>query len=148
MKTSILSLIIIFVFIINVKSQVLKHGAINLSTEAKASSNVILRKTNLHRLVEVKNNPKAASLELIKEVFPTPFSDNINIEFNYSEKQNISVKIFDVFGNLQKEFLIEKAKDIFYQNLQLKNLSAGIYFLRVQLINSNKSSQVKLIKIN
>jgi uncharacterized protein (TIGR02145 family) len=86
------------------------------------------------------------NIENVKEtisIFPNPSDGifNISIEGTY---ENIQVKVFDVHGNVYRLFEIDGNKNLTTQQLYLKELAAGVYFINFSGKNFN---QVKKIVI-
>ena len=80
--------------------------------------------------------------EFIK-LSPNPFIGFLNLEFKLKSYQKLNVQVIDVSnGNI-----VYSLNDIFSgSKLQLSNLSAGIYVVRVKTNDSKKSYQFKMIK--
>jgi hypothetical protein len=89
-----------------------------------------------------KNSVEEFDYNLKAEVHPNPFNQAITITFSTSTLNNISVLMYDVNAKiiLAQEFL--PAQEI---ELKLKDISKGIYFLRV--VSGAKYFNTKLIKI-
>lgn len=74
-------------------------------------------------------------------VFPNPFKDQINIEFNSTEIFGVMLEIYDVLGNLIKSQKI-KSKNT---SIDMSEINSGIYFLNLRT-EKNKIIK-KLIKL-
>lgn len=85
---------------------------------------------------------KEFDTSLNAKIYPNPFNKAITITFSDEMKNNISVLMFDVRAKLihAQEFL--PAQQV---KLNIKNLSTGSYFLKVEA--GRKQFQTKLIKI-
>lgn len=67
------------------------------------------------------------------KIYPNPFNDFTNIVFEDASINDISLSLYDVFGENVKEFHNHiTSKKI---TLQKDNLSEGIYFLKIQIGN-------------
>ena len=86
------------------------------------------------------------NIENIEEtisIFPNPSDGIFNISIE-GVSENIQVKVFDVHGNDYRFFEIEGTKNLTTQQLDLKELAAGVYFIS---FSSKDFSQVKKIVI-
>ena len=70
-------------------------------------------------------------------VYPNPVSESATI---FSEMQNCPVKIFDLTGNIVKDF---SNVNQFPFTIERKNLTSGMYFL--ELRSENKTERIKLM---
>jgi hypothetical protein len=77
-------------------------------------------------------------------IFPNPCSAYINIEFDFMIKQNVTIDIYNVFG--QKCFTqnLYIPFDKFTYHFDLNNLPKGFYNVR---INNGQQCQIKKIEI-
>jgi subtilisin-like proprotein convertase family protein len=73
-------------------------------------------------------------------IFPNPFSDKLNIQFE--EKENYLINLFNAFG-VKMQVLI--SSEIGYAVIDLTELTSGIYFLTIQ--NDSSAKSFKIIKI-
>lgn len=80
--------------------------------------------------------------EFIK-LSPNPFVGFLNLEFKLKNYQKLNLQVIDVSnGNI-----VYSLNDIYSgSKLQLSNLSAGIYVVRVKTNDSKKSYQFKMVK--
>lgn len=80
--------------------------------------------------------------EFIK-LSPNPFVGFLNLEFKLKNYQKLNLQVIDVSnGNI-----VHSLNDIYSgSKLQLSNLSAGIYVVRVKTNDSKKSYQFKMVK--
>ena len=86
------------------------------------------------------------NIENIEEnisIFPNPSEGIFNISIE-GVSENIQVKVFDVHGNDYRFFEIDGTKNLSTQQLDLKELAAGVYFISFSNKNFN---QVKKIVI-
>jgi len=81
--------------------------------------------------------PKALSSSLSENdnanirVYPNPFTDHLQIEFNKSYSNNSIVKIFDVTGRCVDEKFINASNSM--ATLSMSALSSGTYILQIQM---------------
>lgn len=80
--------------------------------------------------------------ELDAQVFPNPFSRNINITFSKLLKDDISITLYDITGKVIHTQQVLLATQI---EVSLHNIEAGTYFLKVT--SGKKYFHTKLIKI-
>lgn len=113
-------------------AQLLKRNAIGYSSETEKGKEVILKKSNVSRLT-VKNSNQAANQKmLIREIFPNPFSENINLEFYSKEEMTLTIKITDIIGKKIHQTIIAKPEGSMHVNVKIPPVSPGIYLLNVQ----------------
>jgi len=68
---------------------------------------------------------------LVRKMYPNPVKDNFTVEFSVPSKGNLSVKIYDILGNiiLKKEIFISN-KGINRITFNFAELHSGIYILK------------------
>ncbi len=104
------------------------------------SQGLILKTTDGGGEVFIREN---AGKELIKAPYPNPVSNSLNIELIDAEGSEIFLELTDQKGRI---FTKKKtARGIKHQNLDVRSLPNGIYFLRVK--NSRQLAIFKIIKI-
>lgn len=82
------------------------------------------------------------------QVFPNPASDFINIIYSTKIERKITFELLDLLGNeLMPD--IEKYSGISHAKLEinLSNLKAGIYFIRIVIEKSDINKTYKIVKI-
>lgn len=80
------------------------------------------------------------------EVFPVPFTDELQIVFSSSQKAHLRSEIYDVSGQLKfaEEFYIDAGiSNINIDNSIIQSLASGVYFMRV--IRENELTSVRKI---
>ncbi len=76
--------------------------------------------------------------------YPNPSSEKVTIQFYSTERQNISLNVYDANGNLVESIINEEMKQGHQEYiLERKNRAAGIYF--IQLKASGKSYTKKIV---
>ena len=79
-------------------------------------------------------------------VFPNPFNSATTIQYEISENENVSIKVFDIFGHLVKNlFNANQTAGEHKINFDGNNLSEGIYIVEIRA--ANKISNRKLLHI-
>jgi hypothetical protein len=80
------------------------------------------------------------------KVFPNPVNSLLNIEFSFSDPGTFSVDLFDLLGKHQQmQGHTEKTTSSI--KLDLGNIPAGIYFLRISSSNGQFTEIFKISKI-
>jgi|GEM_PF-1208003 len=96
-----------------------------------------------HKKVSISDPTNIFQQELIRQVYPQPSRDILNIEFNKIDNSSIEFSLFDLKGRL-----IHSEKSLSRQNgivqIPTRDYPSGIYFI---LINDGHRSQVKKITI-
>ncbi len=94
----------------------------------------------------VKCGELSKALDL--RVYPNPFNPVVNIEFSLPEINNVSLRVYDIGGNLVRS-IIEgkrlKAGEYKYR-FDGSNLSSGVYFVRLEGNNFKLVKRVVLMK--
>lgn len=83
----------------------------------------------------------------IFEVYPNPVRDILKIRFNSPDECKLTVKIYDVVGRLAEEIFNGKTRLGMNEFLIVpKDLSAGVYFVRIEAKGYEKTKKVILLK--
>ncbi|MFL5752119.1 MAG: T9SS type A sorting domain-containing protein [Bacteroidia bacterium] len=84
--------------------------------------------------------------QLISFAYPNPAGNFINVDLSTARSSEISIRLYDVIGNLiiDGEKLIERGKATI--RLNLEGLPRGLYSLQVRDRNSGYSSLTKVVK--
>jgi hypothetical protein len=86
------------------------------------------------------------SKPLLFEVFPNPFTDHLNLQFdNYSNNENITVDVFQMDGRriFSETFLMKTNNEILSFTLN-EDVPNGIYFLKAT--NGSFNAVKKIVK--
>lgn len=68
----------------------------------------------------------------LSDPYPNPFNSTTRIDFLVSKKTNVGVYVFDVLGNMVEEVYSGEAGEGKHSfNITLRNLSSGVYFIRL-----------------
>jgi hypothetical protein len=94
-----------------------------------------------------EQNAEAIDFEL-EQNFPNPFNSNTNIKFNLVRDGNTELKIYDSLGQLVKTVISNeyKYKGIYYYNVEMNDLSSGIYFCNLVQGNQKITKPMVLMK--
>ena len=78
------------------------------------------------------------------KIFPNPASDHIWIESLFSDPEQISINLSDVFGKnyISQKYLNAKESDA--RQLNLDKLDPGLYFLKIKTSQVNKTYKIVL----
>ena len=96
--------------------------------------------------VGINEKPAGNISEIQFEIYPNPASDNISVKINTSQKENLSVEIYDLAGKqiLNKQFGVTSV-GMNEVNVSLSDLKKGTYLIRV--LAGNQTGTQKLIVI-
>ncbi len=94
--------------------------------------------------IDTKTIPKNFQL---KQIFPNPFNSNVNIKFSVDKNKNVSLKIYNINGNLIKTLILNKSfspgnYESFWDGLgnNGKIQTSGIYIIQ---LSDGKSIDIK-----
>jgi len=77
-------------------------------------------------------------------IFPNPASGSFTIEYSFSEKEKVNIKICDLTGNIFVERIENPAPGRHRDNFDLSGISKGIYIIH---ITTEKQSMVRKIVV-
>jgi PKD repeat protein/subtilisin-like proprotein convertase family protein len=110
-----------------------------VSKDTDCSDSVMKKKYIYVRKAATENNPYSI------QVYPNPFSKAINIHYQFSKTESISITGFDILGRYLFSIPTQvKGLGLHNQFINMENLSKGTYFLRIDISGNKKT--VKLIK--
>jgi hypothetical protein len=75
-------------------------------------------------------------------IFPSPVSSLLNVEFNGMATENSMLQIFDITGRQQDSYMIPSGTSI--EKIDVSSLAKGIYFIRV--INAQTAEVKRFVK--
>jgi hypothetical protein len=78
-------------------------------------------------------------------IYPNPASDNVNVEFSLSDDSKIQIRIINSIGQIAKTISTEGQIGENRINIDVKDLSAGIYCL--EIIDEKSSTSKKLVMV-
>ncbi|MFZ4796426.1 MAG: T9SS type A sorting domain-containing protein, partial [Bacteroidia bacterium] len=91
-----------------------------------------------------ENNTIVNSLTVFN-LFPNPAANQLNLAFNATGKENYTIEIFDILG--KRQFFINKTSEMDnYVTINTENLSAGSYFLKMNVDGIYKSEKFVIAK--
>jgi hypothetical protein len=93
---------------------------------------------------EVEQMPVAFGL---KSAYPNPFNPAVTIPYNLTEDDQMSLKVYNLRGELVKVLKSAYAlKGTYSVTWQPQNLSAGMYIVRMQSGNHTSMQKVVFVK--
>lgn len=83
----------------------------------------------------------------ISGVYPNPASDKANIDFTLTNSGNVSIDIYNIYGehiaNVYDSFINEGFNSI---NINTSNLAAGVYFITLRNAGESVTKQINIIR--
>jgi len=76
------------------------------------------------------------------EVYPNPSNGNFSVQFDALSSMPIALDVFDASGRMVYAKTYQN-KGVFNENIQLQNLQAGVYFLRIK--DGEKQATKKIV---
>ncbi len=113
----------------------------DLVTETIIQDQAILTQGFQQPVILVQEVASDIQNELVAKVFPNPFGNEINISILNGEKEYY-VDLFDPAGNRLSRIQSKKSEEI----IQLEDLPAAQYLLRISLIESESTKVFKITK--
>ena len=92
---------------------------------------------------ETLNN--SVALNEVK-LYPNPFVSNITLEFNAAERSEFTMTIYNINGMVISTKNIQLEEGDTTINEDLSSLSSGVYFVRLNTLNSNEVITKKIVK--
>ncbi len=102
------------------------------------------------RTTGVKKSPSAVPADFsLLQNYPNPFNPSTNIEYSIPNEEKVSLKIFDVLGNVVAT-LVDKEEPagnyrVMFSTSNL-NVSSGVYFYRLQAGSNVVTKKMVLLK--
>ncbi len=112
-------------------TETFSSGDITL-TQGFHQGDITVTSTNTEEFTDMKVN-----------VYPNPAGEFVNIDIEGKGSEILTVELFTLSGEkvlIKKDFITEK-----YQQLQLKDLPAGTYILKI--MNNDKMKTYKIVKL-
>jgi hypothetical protein len=75
-------------------------------------------------------------------IYPNPVRDNFTLELNNTHMGKMSVRIVDQSGAVKHNYLYTKDQSGYTLNLSVGDLSAGVYFITVQIGNWRETKKI------
>ncbi len=81
------------------------------------------------------------------EAYPNPAHNLLNVSINYPQSSEVSIALYDAIGGLVASPIVTAVSSFTTSvELNVSNLSAGLYFVRVADTNNNTLSTMKVVK--
>jgi len=94
---------------------------------------------------ELGNN--MPSMFKLMQNYPNPFNPNTIIEYSIPRNESVSLKVYDIVGNVVEVLVNENQKTGYYETkFNAKNLSSGVYFCQFIAGNYKETRKMNLIK--
>jgi len=92
-------------------------------------------------LTDVEDEIKLPTEFALMQNYPNPFNPTTTISYQLPVSSNVTLKIFDVLGNEVAILLDEyKTAGIYNEKFTMNNLSSGIYFYQLKVIDPESGS--------
>lgn len=84
----------------------------------------------------------------LKNAYPNPFNPSTNIKFSLSQAGNVSLKIYNVVGQLVKTVVdnVYKNQGSYTYNVSMNNFSSGVYFYTLTQEGQRITKKMILLK--
>jgi beta-glucuronidase len=84
---------------------------------------------------------------LLEQNYPNPFNPSTEIKFGVKETGVVTLKVYDILGNLVK-VLVDEEMNAGYYNIffTADNLSSGVYFYKIQINNFSEVRKMMLLR--
>lgn len=93
------------------------------------------------------DNDVLVSIPIEISVHPNPFNHIATLTFNHSKNEMIDVRIYDITGRLNWEYLGYQTKEgINRIQIDSKSMPSGVYFVKLKFIDQVYSTKMVLIK--
>jgi hypothetical protein len=109
-------------------------------------SEIFARRSN-HNLSSVIVTPDEINSFILEQNFPNPFNPSTSIQYAVSNRQFVSLKVFDVLGKKVATLINEEKPAGSYEvEFQANRLSSGIYFYQLQAGSFTDAKKMILIR--
>ncbi|MDR3626253.1 MAG: T9SS type A sorting domain-containing protein, partial [Ignavibacteriaceae bacterium] len=95
-----------------------------------------------------KTTGQVASKFMLYDAYPNPFNPSTTVKFNLAKAGNISLKVYNVMGQLVKTVVSNefKEKGEYQLNLNMSSLSSGVYFYTLSQGSQQLTKKIVLLK--
>ena len=116
--------------------------------DRKGTPNQEIYTANLSGLLAV--NPVSTEIPLsfaLYQNYPNPFNPVTRIDFDLPKSAFVSIRLFDILGREVKVLVSQNLNaGKFYTELNAENLSAGVYFYKIEAGDFVESKKLVLVK--
>ena len=101
---------------------------------------------NINFINKYENNSIPTEFALYQN-YPNPFNPSTFIRYQIPGEMHVSIKIFDVLGNLIKTLVNEVKNEGYYENVwDASNQPSGVYFYQIKTTGFTETKKMLLIK--
>ncbi|MDA3859625.1 MAG: Ig-like domain-containing protein [Melioribacteraceae bacterium] len=134
----------------DIASGELKFEGLGIKHHSSADSDGIIYVDNAQYDFSTPVNNEISEMPIeysLSQNYPNPFNPSTIIEFALPTNGNVTLKVFNIIGQLVKE-LVNKDMSAGYHsiNFDASNLSTGIYFYKISSGNFSKTNKMMLLK--
>jgi hypothetical protein len=86
--------------------------------------------------------PRLGDASIQLQVYPNPASEYINVSFNVEETQQVTISLRDAAGRVVYNEAIDAAAGFNNLQIDLSNLSKGVYFVQLQTASSSENTRL------
>ncbi len=109
-----------------------------LNSVTDAGGGFILGTDLITGIKNFKKGSTYAESFILSQNFPNPFNPATTIEYELPSNGTVTLKVYDVLGKVVKTLVNQyENKGRYDVNFNANNLSSGIYFYRLRVVNSN-----------
>jgi hypothetical protein len=112
---------------------------------------IVLTGIGKDNTVDVENEINTPLTYSLEQNYPNPFNPSTTIQYAISDRQFVTLKVYDLIGKeiatLVNEFKPAGSYDVEFNSVSsIKNLASGIYFYRLQAGDYVKTKKMTLLK--
>lgn len=98
-------------------------------------------------VTDIKNNENTIHNFSLMQNFPNPFNPTTVISFTLPLESSVKIRIYNVLGEIVKEFNLGKKETGSYQiNWNASNVSSGVYFYSMEALPANGTNGYKSVR--
>ena len=75
-------------------------------------------------------------------IYPNPANEVLNIEMNLKEATTLNIQLFNLLGELVKQTANYELKGLFKKQIEINDLSRGVYFLKIATSKGMKIAKI------
>jgi hypothetical protein len=133
--------------LLQVVNKIKADPTIGATTEVVTIERMSILMRKFMGLSDVKEDDIVPNKVWLSQNYPNPFNPITVIAFLLPEKQNVSLKVYDILGKEVVTLVDEELNGGYYEKtFNAINLSSGIYFYRLITDNYNETKKMLLIK--
>ncbi len=122
-------------------AQVISNGVTLVNITGSSYSDT--KSVNFCNYASINENGESLALS----VYPNPITDKVNIQFNLSENQNVSVKLYNAVGQVAYNSILGNlAAGVQNITINTTNLPSGIYVMDLSIGGTSVSKKLSIVK--